>query len=146
MADLSAFATKDNADEGVVLPVVINGKKYPIAIKVFGADSDVVKQYERTVVRKLNVGKNGKGSIDNDVIEEVIDSNESILCRIGGVWSYNWDEEKVDEKDPLTLFDRTLECDRASYKYLIEKVPAIKDWIRENSDERSNFLSAGKKN
>ena len=29
MADLSAFATKKEADEGVILPVKIKGKKLP---------------------------------------------------------------------------------------------------------------------
>lgn len=28
MADLSAFATKDKEDEGVILPVKIEGKRY----------------------------------------------------------------------------------------------------------------------
>ena len=146
MADLSAFATKDNADEGVVLPVVIQGKKFPLAIKLFGSDADVVKDYERQAIRKLNIGKNGKTEINNEAFEELLDSNEGVLVRIGGIWSYDWDEEKIDENDPVKLGEQVLECDRKSYKLLIEKVPAVKEWILENSNNRNNFLSAGKKN
>ena len=146
MADLSAFATKDNADEGVVLPVVIKGKQFPIAIKLFGSDSDVVKEYERKAIRKLNIGKNGKSEINDDAFEELLNSKEGVLVRIGGLWSYNWEEEKVDESDPVTLGDIVLGCDKISYKLLIEKVPAIKDWIMDNSNDRNNFLSVGKKN
>ena len=146
MADLSAFATKDNADEGVVLPVVIKGKALPLAIKLFGSDSDVVKEYERKAIRKLNIGKNGKTEINNEAFEELLDSNEGVLVRIGGIWSYNLEEEKVDESDPVELDGQTLGCDKKSYKLLIEKIPAIKDWVMENSNDRNNFLSARKKN
>ena len=52
MADLSAFATKDNADEGVIFPVKIDGTKLPIALKIFGSDSDGVKDYERAKMYK----------------------------------------------------------------------------------------------
>lgn len=147
MADLSAFATKDNADEGVVIPVKIDGTKFPIALKIFGSDSDVVKDYERSILRKINLGKNGKTDINEEDYEELLDSqDEGVLIRIGGLWSYNWKENKVDESDPVTLGDKTLGCDKKSYRLLIEKLPALKDWVMEKSKDRANFLSAGKKN
>ena len=148
MADLSAFATKDNADEGVVIPVKIDGTKLPIALKIFGSDSDVVKDYERAKLRKIKIGKDGKTTIDEDVFEELLDSqDEAVLVRIGGIWSYDWKKECVDESDPVRLGEKViLGCDKKSYKLLIEKLPAIKDWVMEKSSDRTNFLSAGKKN
>ena len=147
MADLSAFATKDNADEGVVIPVKIDGTKLPLALKIYGDDSDVVKDYERAKLRKLKIGRNGKTDIDEEVFEELLDSqDEAVLIRIGGLWSYDWKKEKVDESDPVILDGQTLGCDKKSYKLLIEKLPALKDWVTEKAKDRTNFLLAGKKN
>ena len=147
MADLSAFATKDNADEGVVIPVKIDGTKFPIALKIFGSDSDVVKDYERKQLRKIKLGKNGKTDIDEEVFEELLDSqDDGVLIRIGGLWSYDWKKESVDESDPVRLGETVLGCDKKSYKLLIEKLPAIKEWVMEKSNDRANFLSVGKKN
>lgn len=147
MADLSAFATKDNADDGVVIPVKIDGTRLPVALKIFGSDSDVVKDYEKQKIRKLGLGKGGKKELDEDDIDELLDNqDEAVLIRIGGIWSYDWKKEEVDESDPVILADQTLGCDRKSYKLLIEKLPAIKDWVMEKSNDRTNFLSAGKKN
>lgn len=148
MADLSAFATKDNADEGVVIPVKIDGTKLPIALKIYGSDSDVVKDYERKQLRKIKLGKNGKTDIDEEVFEELLDSqDEAVIIRIGGLWSYDWKKEEVDESDPVKLGENVvLGCDKKSYKLLIEKLPAIKEWVMEKSNDRTNFLSEGKKN
>ena len=146
MADLSAFATKDNADEGVVIPVKIDGMKLPIALKIYGDDSDVVKDYERAKIRKLKIGMNGKTDIDEEDIDELLESqDEAVLIRIGGLWSYDWKKEAVDESDPVKLGVHTLGCDKKSYKLLIANLPAIKDWVMEKSKDRTNFLSAGKK-
>ena len=140
MADLSAFATKDNADEGKIFPVKINGLKFPIALKIFGDDSDIVQNYERTRLRKMEFGKDG--SLNKDVMEDLLDTaDEAILIRIGGLWSYDWDKQEVDEKDPVKLFEKTLGCDKKSYAFLIEKVPAIKDFVTEMAKDRNNFLS-----
>lgn len=146
MADLSCFATKENADEGIVVPVKIDGVKIPLALKIFGSDSDVVRDYERSRIRKLGLGKKGKSDLDEDDIEELLDDEEGVLCRIGGLWSYDWKKRTVVKDDPVILDGKTLSCDKDSYEYLIEKMPAIKDWVRTQSNDRSNFLSAGKKN
>ena len=144
MADLSAFATKDNADEGVVFPVKINGMKLPIALKIYGDDSDIVKQYDRQKLRKMDFDKNGK--LDKEVMEDLLDSaDEAIVIRIGGLWSYDWKKEKIDESDPVILNGQTLGCDKKSYKLLIENLPAIKEFVTEKAKDRTNFLSAGKK-
>lgn len=147
MADLTAFATKDNADDGVIIPVKIDGAKLPVALKIFGSDSDVVKDYERAKLRKIKFGKNGKTDIDEDVFEELLESqDEAVVIRIGGIYSWNWKKNEIDESDPVVLDGQTLGNDKKSYKFLIEKLPAIKDWVMEKSNDRANFLAVGKKN
>lgn len=147
MADLSIFATKDNADEGVILPVKINGRKIPLALKIYGSDSDVVQDFERAKIRKIGIGKKGKTDIDEDDVEDLLDSQrKSAVLRIGGIYSYDWKKNKVIEDDPVILDGKTLKDDKESYEYLLEKIPAIRDWVIENSNDRDNFLSEGKKN
>ena len=147
MADLSAFATKDNADEGVVIPVKLDGTKLPVALKIYGSDSDIVKQYELSKIRKLGLGKKGKKELDEDDIEELLENqDEAVIIRIGGIYSWNWKKECVVENDPVILDGKTLGNDTASYKLLCQKMPAIKDWVMEKSNDRTNFLSEGKKN
>ena len=146
MADLSCFATKDNADEGVVLPVQIEGIKLPLALKIYGADSDAVIDFERAKIRKLGIGRKGKQNLTEDDVEELLENqDESVFVRIGGIYAYDWKKKTVVEED-IILFDKKLGCDKQSYRYLIEKIPALKDWILSRSNERENFLSQGKKN
>lgn len=146
MADLSAFATKDNADEGVVIPVRLNGTKIPLALRIYGSDSDIVIDYERSKIRKLGIGRKGKTDLNDDDIEELLENqDEAVVIRIGGIYAYDW-KKKTTVDEPIELFGETLKCDKKSYAYLVEKMPAIKDWIMEQSNDRSNFLSAGKKN
>ena len=148
MADLSAFATKKLADEGIVFPVKIDGIKFPMAIKVYGSDSDVVVQYDRNQIRKLSLANTKKGKKDNDeeLIEEILDhKDDGVIIRIGGIWTYDWDKREVVNTEPLELNGKTLSCDTDSYEFLLENMPAIKDWILEKSNDRSNFLSNGKK-
>ena len=145
--DLSGFATKKNADEGIILPVKINGTKIPLALKIFGSDSDVVIDYERNKIRKLGLGRKGKSELDDDDIEELLENqDEAVVIRIDGIYAYDWKKKTVIEGEPVKLFDKVLTNDRKSYEYLVEKMPSIKDWVMENSNDRSNFLSAGKKN
>ena len=145
--DLSGFATKKNADEGIILPVKINGTKIPLALKIFGSDSDVVIEYERNKIRKLGLGRKGKSELDDDDIEELLENqDEAVVIRIDGIYAYDWKKKTVIEGEPVKLFDKVLTNDRKSYEYLVEKMPSIKDWVMENSNDRSNFLSAGKKN
>ena len=147
MADLSAFATKKQADEGIVIPVKIDGIKFPMAMKIYGSDSDVVVEHERAQIRKLQLSKKGKKDIDDDVIEELLDNqDEAVVIRIGGIWTYDWKKKAVVNNEPLELNGKTLSCDEDSYRFLIEEMPAIKNWVMEQSNDRANFLSAGKKN
>lgn len=143
MADISMFATKDNADNGVLFPVVIDGTKMPIAIKIYGDDSDVVHNYNTKRLKKLKIGSTGI-NVDEDTLEEFLDSNENVIIRIAGVYSYDWEKgETTDE--PIVLNGKTIECNKKSYEYLLEKIPSIKDFVLKKSGTRSNFLDSGKK-
>jgi len=145
MANLNCFATKENADSGVWFPVKLDGVKLPMALLIYGDDSDVVNEYNRDRLRKIKIGKNGT-DIDEDTLEELLDNqDEGILVRIGGVSCYDWKKDERTE-EPLELFDKQIKCDKKSYRFLIEQIPALKNFIMEKSNERSNFLSEGKKN
>lgn len=142
--DLSNFATKEKSEEGVIVPVKIKGTKLPIAIQIFGSDSDVVKAFERNRIRKLGLGK--KKDLDDDTIEELLETqDEGVLVRMGEMYSYDW--EKMDITDePLTFGEIVLKNDRKSKLLVIENIPDIKDFVTEYSNERANFLAVGKKN
>lgn len=141
MADLSCFATKDTSDEGKWFPVKIGGTKYPMAIKIYGDDSDVVQDFDRDRIRKL--GKSGITSgkeVDDEVIDELYDSkDDGVLVRIGAVSSYDW-KKKINIDEPLTIGEVEIGNDKKSFAFLIEKIPALKGFITEKS-KRSNFLS-----
>lgn len=144
MADISMFATKDKADEGVIFPVVLDGKRLPMAVRIYGDDSDKVHEYNKQKLRKLKIGKDG-AEMDEETMEELLDSNENIIVRLGGVYTYDWDKMEVVEKEPVTLFGKTLKNDVKSYNFLIEKIPAMKDFVLKRANTRSNFLDEGKK-
>ena len=146
MADLSCFNTKDNADEGVIIPVKIDGQKLPLALKIYGSDSDVVQEYEKQKIRKLGLGKKGKNEISEDDIDELLEhQDDAVIIRICGIYDYDWKKKTVTNED--TVIDgKVLKNDKESYALLIDKIPALKDWVMKESNERGNFLSEGKKN
>ena len=148
MADISGFATKKMSEEGVVLPVKIDGLRFPMAIQIFGSDSDPVKEFEREKIRKLmkSTKKNKNGFDEEEVDEFLDDQDEGVILRMGDIYSYDWKKKKIVENDPVKLNDKIIGNDYASKMYLIQEMPAIKDWVKENSNDRGNFLSAGKKN
>lgn len=140
MADLSEFATKDNADEGKWFPVKVCGKKLPVALLIYGDDSDKVREYTKKKLRKLKIGKNGNADIDEDTLEELMDSNENITCRIGGIVTWDWKKDKSVPDEKVELFGRELKNDVQSFNYLVDKLPAIKEFVLEKSNDRTNFL------
>lgn len=146
MADLTGFATKDKADEGVIIPVKLDGQKLPLALKIYGSDSDVVREYEMQKIRKLGLGKKGKKELDDEDIEELLENqDEAVIIRIGGIYDYDWKKKTTTDED--TVIDgKVLKNDKESYALLIDKMPALKDWVMKESNERGNFLSEGKKN
>lgn len=144
MADLTNFSIKENSDEGVIFPVKVQGRKYPLAIRIYGSDSDVVKDFEKQRLRKLGL-KTGK-DIDSETLDELIETqNETVFVRIGGIYEYDWKKKEVTNGD-LLLNGKKLTNDKASYALLIEAIPDVKDFVLEKSNERTNFLSSEKMN
>lgn len=146
MADLSVFATKENSDNGVWFPYSYKGRKLPLAILIYGSDCDSVKEFERQRIRKIGLKTNGNANISEDTIDELLDSSdEGVLVRIGGISTYDW-KKKENTDEPIQWGDKVLKNDKKSYSILIENIPDVKDFVNEKSNERSNFLSNGKKN
>ena len=83
--------------------------------------------------------------IDDD-IAELLDSNESVVIRMGGVYSYDWDKGEVIENEPITLNNRTIKCDKASYNYLLDQIEDLSDWVMKKSNSKTDFLASGTKN
>ena len=148
MADLTAFATKDKSDEGVILPVMIDGMKVPMAIQIFGDDSDVVKEYDRKKIRKIvKSQKENKKGISAEEIDELLDSqDEAVVVRMGDIYTYDWEAKAIVKNEPVELNGHVIGNDHDSKAYLCEKFPAIKEWVMDKAKDRSNFLSAGKEN
>lgn len=145
MADLTCFATQDNANDGVWFPVKLYGLKVPLALLIYGDDSDKVAAYNREKLRKIKIGQDGKAKLDDDELDELLDSaDDNIIVRIGGISSYDWEKGELT-KEPVVLFEKTLANEPKSYRFLIEKIPAVKDFVKEKSNERTSFLSERKK-
>ena len=144
---LDSFATKQRATDGVIMPVRINGVKMPIAINILGSDSDVIQEYEKDKIRNLGLGKKGKKEIDEDDIDNLLDSkNKDALVRINGVFMYDWENKEVVEEGKLVLKGKEIKNDSASYKFLLSEIPSLIDWVIEQSNNRLNFLGDRKKN
>lgn len=147
MAELCSFATKKKSDEGVIFPVQFNGVKLPMALKIYGENSDYVKNYRRERLRKLKLStENGNPVIENEELEELLESNANVTIRIGGIYSYDWEKGEVIENEPVTLYQRELKNDKNSYNYLIENIPEIASFIIKKSQSKTDFLESGTKN
>lgn len=138
--DIENLVTQDNANEGVWFQAILYGKKQNFDVKIIGADSDTVQQYQKEQARKMkSTFKNGKSSIDDiddETFEELLDStDDNIVIRMNGLRTHNKHEE------PLTIGDVTLENDKKSYTLILEKIPALKEFVLKKSNERLNFLS-----
>lgn len=143
--DIENLVTKDNADEGVWFQAVLYGRKQNFDVKIIGADSDVIQQYQREQARKMkSTLKSGKSSIediDDETFEELLDStDDNIIIRMNGLRTHNKHEE------PLTIGKEVLGNDKKSYALILDKIPALKEFVLKKSNERLNFLSEGKKN
>lgn len=133
MANIGRAVTKDRADEGVWFPLELYGETFPVSIKLYGTDSDIVIQHAKDRLRNLRNRKN-KDS-ENDFEELIESTEEDVLIRIA--------EIKSDDDDPKIWLDEKTEIENNiyGYKLLLEKIPAIKDFILRKSNERKNFLS-----
>ncbi len=149
--DLTQFITKDNADEGVWTPVVLYGKPADFDLLILGDDADVVQQYNRRAMKKLKsvIGRAAKDNdteFDDKTIDELSDSNdEAVLVHIAGIRGWNvirkGSKEISRKPETVTLNGTELKNDTASFKLLIQKIPAVKEFVLKIARDRTNFLS-----
>lgn len=140
--DLLKLVTQDNATQGKWFRVELYGKKQDFAIKILGSDSDVVKQYEREQLRALS--KNGitpgKMEFSDEALQTIADNeNESVACRMIGIAGVDA-KGCVNEEESITLGDVIIENKKDCYIMLLQKIPALKDFVLKKSGERANFL------
>jgi hypothetical protein len=153
--DISNFATRDNSEQGQWFQVIVGKLKMPFELKIMGSDSDAVQKYNRKRLRSEIFGKIQAGKFDEitDTDYEAFDdlSDESVLVRLAGIRGYQYDPKDTRRRvpigyEPVVLFDRELKADRESFQYLIDQIPAVKDFVLEKSRVRENFLSERKEN
>lgn len=136
--DLDTLITQENSDEGIWTQAIVYGKKQDFDIKILGADSDKVQIFNRDRLKKIKLNTKQGVDLDDDVIDEILDNgNDDVVVRMAGL--------KSRDKNPLTLQGKELTSDISSYRLLIEKVPALKEFILKFSNERLNFLSKKKR-
>jgi len=145
--ELDNLVTQDMANEGVWTPVVLYGKPADFDLLILGDDSDTVQRYGRKAMKKLKrvMGKN-EAEFDDETIDELADSNdEAVIIRIAGIRGWKVErkgaKETGREPEPVMLSGAELKNDQASYKLLISKIPAIKEFVLRVSGARTNFLS-----
>jgi hypothetical protein len=150
--DLSPFATQDNANNGVWTPIILYNKPADFDLLILGDDSDAVQQYSRKAAKKLKniISKETKASdmeFSDEAVDELTDNNdEAVIVRIAGIrgWIRERKGSKVVKEEPakeLELGGKLLSNDKESYKHLIAKIPAVKEFVLKTARERTNFLS-----
>ena len=149
--ELDQLVTQDNADTGVWFPVELYGKPADFDLLILGDDSDAVQQHGRKTMKKLKgvMAKSAKSSeveLDDETVDELADSgDEAVLVRIAGIrgWNVERKNSKVISRqpEPVTLNGEELKNDTASYRKLISKIPALKEFVLKVSGDRTNFLS-----
>jgi hypothetical protein len=128
--NLDEFSTKDNANSGVWTELSLYGKNTGVEICIRGNDSDVVQKFNREEIKKIRVSAE-KTELDDEAIDD------GVLVRIAGIRSKNPD-------DPIVLLDKTIGNDEKSLRFLIEKIPAVKEFVLRIAGDRKNFLSKPK--
>jgi hypothetical protein len=149
--DLNQFATQDNANAGVWKQVELYGKPADFDLLILGDDSDTVQQYGRKASKKLKsiISKEVKtldADFSDEAVDELTDNNdEAVIVRIAGIRGWNVERKggkEVSRKpEPVSLGDIALENNALSYRLLIQKIPAVKEFVLKTARERTNFLS-----
>jgi hypothetical protein len=144
------LATKENSENGQWFRFSAFGKDWPFDLKILGADSDAVQKYNRQRLRSELYARIQAGKFDDMTDEdyEAFDdlSDESVLVRLVDIRGYQYapDDKKQRVRtgyEPVVLFGRELKADRKDFQYLIDQIPAVKDFVLEKSRRRENFLS-----
>ncbi len=145
--DLQEFVTQDSAENGIWKGVEIYGKKQDFDLLILGDDSDQVQQHLRKALKKFRskIKPDSDNELDEDSIDELSAAgDESVLVRIAGIRGWKVErkgnKEISREPEPVTLNGVELKNDRQSYELLINKIPAIKEFVLATSRKRENFL------
>jgi len=148
--DLNKLVTQENSDAGVWFPVELYGKPADFDLLILGDDSDTIQQHSRQRMKKLkNLAakekKNGDGEFSDEIIDGMLESSdEDVIARIAGIrgWKAERKGSKIisREPEPVTLDGRELGNDKESYKLLVSKIPAIKEFVLGKARDRANFL------
>jgi hypothetical protein len=147
--EIDNLVTQDLANEGVWTPVVLYGKPADFDLLIRGDDSDVVQQYGRKAMKKLKkamVKSPNAVEFDEETVDELTeDADEAVVTRINGIRGWKVErkgsKELGREPEAVTLGGTELKNDTASYKLLISKVPALKEFVLKTARDRTNFLS-----
>jgi hypothetical protein len=141
--DITNLVTQDNAEAGVWTRVELYGKKQDFELNILGNDSDAVQKHIRAEMKRVRLNA-GKEKLDDEIIDNAFDSgNEGILVRIAGIRGLQFDKKhkEIVGYETVILEGRELKDDKESYRFLIEKIPAIKDFVLKVSGDRTAFLS-----
>jgi hypothetical protein len=149
--EINQLVTQDNADSGVWTQVTLYDKPADFDLLILGDDSDAVQQHGRKSLKKLKstIGRSAQSKeteFDDETIDELADSgDEAVLVRIAGIRGWKVErkggKEISREQEPVTLNGIELKNDQASFKLLISKIPAVKEFVLKVSRDRTNFLS-----
>jgi len=157
--NLDNLVTQDKAEAGEWFPVELYREPCDFDLLILGDDSDTVTRFNREAMKKLKgaVTKDRKGNVsefDDETIDAMFDSNEeAVLVRIAAIrgWKTERDKKgKVISREPVqeivlsdkaTGKDRVITDDKESLRFLITKIPALKEFVLGKARDRTNFLS-----
>jgi hypothetical protein len=147
--ELDQFVTQDLANEGVWTPVFLYGRPADFDLLILGDDSDAVRLYERAALRKLRKAVSrqaDESGYDDESLDGLTGANdEAVIARIAGIrgWKVARKGSKEIGREPeaVTMNGVELKNDAGSYKLLIAKVPALRDFVLKAAGNRTNFLS-----
>jgi len=147
--DLDKLVTQENSDNGVWFAVELYGKPQDFDLLILGDDSDTIQQHGRRKMKKLkNLAAKEKndGEFSDEIIDGMLEAvDEDVTVRIAGIrgWKVEREGSKVvsREPEPVTLNGRELGNDKESYKLLVSKIPAVKEFVLGKARDRANFLS-----
>jgi hypothetical protein len=149
--ELDKLVTQDNEDNGVWTPVELYGKPADFDLLILGDDSDVVIQHGRKSLKKMKGAlakeKEKKSEeYDDETLDAVDGVDESVLVHIAGIRGWKRERDKKgsvlkQSEEAVTLNGKELGNDKESYKLLITKIPAVKEFVLKVARDRTNFLS-----
>lgn len=144
--DISALATKGNADNGVWITVELYGEEQDFQLKILGDDSDAVSDYLRERVKKTANRPEKKKFTDEDVDTVINMDRENTLIRLAGIRGIKRDDKGkiVSYDEPVIWKDREIKSTAKDYAFIIDNIPALKDFVARIARDRTNFLSPGK--